>query len=110
MSRLVLIGMGIAALGFGGKAIAQAFKNSNLLKQSLMVNMPSKYYRGGFDAKMNRREAGLILGISPSANRNKLRDAHRRIMILNHPDKGGSPYIASKINEAKDFLEQGMPR
>jgi DnaJ family protein C protein 19 len=35
----------------------------------------------------------------------KLKEAHRRIMLANHPDRGGSPYIASKINEAKDFLE-----
>jgi mitochondrial import inner membrane translocase subunit TIM14 len=48
----------------------------------------TKYYRGGFETKMNRREASLILGVSPAANKAKLREAHRRIMLLNHPDRG----------------------
>ena len=33
-----------------------------------------------------------------------MKDAHRRIMIANHPDSGGSDYIASKVNEAKDVM------
>lgn len=32
----------------------------------------SKYYKGGFDAKMNKREASLILGISPTASKTKV--------------------------------------
>ncbi|KAG9348990.1 hypothetical protein JZ751_029307 [Albula glossodonta] len=70
----------------------------------------SAYYKGGFEQKMSKREASLILGISPTSSKAKVREAHRRIMVLNHPDKGGSPFLAAKINEAKDLLDSGPRR
>lgn len=66
----------------------------------------SKYYKGGFDQKMTKREASLILGVSPTASKSKIKEQFKKIMVANHPDRGGSPYIASKINEAKDMLEK----
>jgi len=48
-----------------------------------------------------------LFSTSPTANEKRIRDAYKRLIILNHPDRGGSPYIAAKINEAKDFLESG---
>ena len=53
---------------------------------------------------MSRHEAALILGVRETAEEKKILDAHRKLMILNHPDSGGSTFIATKINEAKENL------
>jgi DnaJ-class molecular chaperone len=37
---------------------------------------------------MDRREAALILGLRETAAEERIKDAHRRIMIANHPDSG----------------------
>src|SRR5690242_7720962 len=50
-------------------------------------------------------EARAILGITEEFPDEKVvRDAHRKLMVLNHPDAGGSTYIAIKLNEAKSIL------
>lgn len=65
------------------------------------------FFTGGFEPKMNAKEALQILNLRESTlSKNKLKDSHRKIMLLNHPDRGGSPYLATKINEAKDLLEK----
>ena len=65
------------------------------------------FYEGGFEDKMSRREAALILGVRETSAADRIKEAHRRILLLNHPDRGGSAYMAAKINEAKDLLLKG---
>nr|KAJ3418279.1 mitochondrial import inner membrane translocase subunit TIM14 [Polyrhizophydium stewartii] len=77
-----------------------------LLNRGAKESGTEAFARGGFEAKMSRREAALILGIKENAPKDKLKQAHRTIMLLNHPDRGGSPYLATKINEAKELLER----
>lgn len=55
-------------------------------------------------ATMSRDEAFDILGLQAGATNEAIKDAHHNLMKKNHPDQGGSNYLASKINQAKELL------
>lgn len=53
---------------------------------------------------MTKEEAYKVLGLEAGASPADVRQAHRRLMQRLHPDVGGSPFLAARINEAKDVL------
>ncbi|MCF6203897.1 MAG: DnaJ domain-containing protein [Methylococcaceae bacterium] len=63
-------------------------------------NSNSRKYTG----RMTKDEAFDILGITPSASKKQIIMAHRKLMLKMHPDRGGSDYLAAKINLAKKTL------
>ncbi|SAM80365.1 related to Mitochondrial DnaJ chaperone [Ustilago bromivora] len=96
-----------------GAGLVTAGLIANLLLNPKNGAGPSggKWIKGGFNSKMGKKEAAQILGLRETAlTKAKVKEAHRRMMIANHPDRGGAPYLASKINEAKDLLDKMVTR
>ena len=88
-----------------GKGSLRFYKN---VKSGTAFNSSGKmlgqYYRGGFEGDMTRREASLILGVRESSEEDKIIQAHRALSRANHPDLGGSTYLSTKVNQAKELL------
>lgn len=97
----MIAGMAVAAAAYAGKYGIRAWQAFKARPPTARMR---KFYEGGFQPVMTRREAALILGVRESTPTEKVKEAHRRVMVANHPDAGGSHYLASKINEAKDIM------
>ncbi|KAK7923305.1 hypothetical protein PG985_007376 [Apiospora marii] len=103
MASMLALGGGVAVAAFLGRAGLVAWRRS----RGGVGAMGKAFYKGGFESRMTKREASLILSLNERAvTKDKVRKAHRTLMLLNHPDRGGSPYLATKVNEAKEFLEK----
>jgi hypothetical protein len=56
------------------------------------------------DERMSRGEALEVLGLEPGAEEAEIRAAHKRLLRLVHPDRGGSAYLARRVYAARDTL------
>ncbi|XP_037497704.1 mitochondrial import inner membrane translocase subunit TIM14-1 isoform X2 [Jatropha curcas] len=101
MVSAFIAGVAVAAAAYGGRYSIQAWQAFKARPPTAKLR---RFYDGGFYSVMTKREAALILGIRESTPVDMVKEAHRRMMVANHPDAGGSHYLASKINEAKDLL------
>jgi hypothetical protein len=53
---------------------------------------------------LSEAEAYEILGLTPGCSPEEVTKAHKRLIQRLHPDRGGSDYLAAKINAAKEKI------
>lgn len=57
--------------------------------------------------QMSRQDALAILGLSEGASNEAIQQAYTALIKKVHPDRGGSAYLAARVNLARDIL---LPR
>ena len=57
---------------------------------------------------MTVTDAIQILGVSQNASESEIQSAYHRLIAKNHPDHGGSKYIAQQLNQARDLLLKNL--
>lgn len=89
MASAIIIGLGLTAAAIVGRAAVKTFSRASASHPSWMTAAESrKFLRGGFEPTMTGREAAQILGVREGAPKDKIKQAHRKIMLANHPDRG----------------------
>ncbi|MCH1542498.1 MAG: DnaJ domain-containing protein [Alphaproteobacteria bacterium] len=53
---------------------------------------------------MARVEALEILGLQEGASADEIEAAYKALIVKNHPDQGGTDWLAARLNEARDIL------
>jgi len=104
-----VLGVGVATVTrFLPVVLRYAPQLQRLWKWLLISGFFSKETQGAArsaqSGAMSLDEAYKVLGVPLSATRQEIIDAHRKLILKNHPDRGGSSYLAAQINQAKDLL------
>lgn len=90
---------GIAAFLASYSRFAGLFNNLHNVAGKWQNNSNSSNF-----TNMSEEEARAILDVEPNATLDEIKHAYHSLMKKNHPDQGGSKYLAAQLNRAKEVL------
>lgn len=61
------------------------------------------------EEELSLQNAYQVLGLKSGVSRKEVFNSHKKLMMVNHPDKGGSEYIAQLLNQARDKILSHLP-
>lgn len=98
-----------AKAGIIGGTLATIYASAKIINRVPKVNgIPNVKNLKGFAPNMTRDEAEKILNLGPGSKQEDIKKRYTVLFALNAPDNGGSPYIATKLTNARDVLSLGQ--
>ncbi|NCP13823.1 MAG: J domain-containing protein [Sphingomonadales bacterium] len=70
---------------------------------------PWDYLRGPSTRAEAHRQARMVLGVERGADRAAIIRAHRNVIAVVHPDRGGTTAAMQEANAARDLLLGDLP-
>ena len=96
--KLMLLAF-MVLLAAGGVMAIEVWREGQIKEEA----MPPERTHG---TTMDEEEALSILGLTADAGPEEIKAAHKKLIAQIHPDRGGTDYLAAKINQARDYLLQ----
>ncbi len=97
-------------LAFLGRLLPVVLRYAPILQRIWFMFVSSRQGHAGPEAPRNNtssmtiQQAYQVLGLKPGCTEKEIIQAHKRLMMKVHPDKGGSDFLAAQLNRAKSVL------